>query len=56
MRKRKPVEPIKIDEASLEVKIKQPPSCYNKKQSFCKEDLCGEWFAKCKERPDDHPR
>jgi len=54
MKKRKPVDVIKVDEASKKIKIKQPPSCYNMKQPFCKKNLCGEWFMNCKEFYDDH--
>ena len=47
MAKRKPVPKIEVEEISPEIKGTQPPSCYNHKSSFCREDLCGEWFTAC---------
>jgi len=53
--KRKPVEVIKVDGKSRQVKIEQPPPCYNRKEPYCRPDLCGEWFGTCQtEEHDDH--
>lgn len=55
MAKRKPVEVIKVDGKSRQVKIEQPPPCYNRKEPYCRPDLCGEWFGTCQtEEHDDH--
>ncbi len=46
MRKRKPIEKIKVD-TSVVVKDIQTPLCYNTKELYCLQGLCGEWFATC---------
>lgn len=54
MAKRKPVPKIEVEEISSEVKSDQPPSCYNARQSFCRKDLCGDWYESCEEVAHDH--
>ena len=53
-RKRKPVDVIKIDKAASKVKTEQPPPCYSNKTEYCREDLCGRWFATCETEEQEH--
>lgn len=35
--------------------IKEPkPTCFNSKQDYCRKELCGEWFEKCKKESNDN--
>jgi len=53
MARRKPVPKIEVEE-SVDLNETQPPTCYNQKCSFCRKDLCGDWFESCEEGRDDH--
>jgi hypothetical protein len=47
MAKRKPVEAIVLDETLTAVNMVQAPVCYGTKESYCRRELCGDWFEKC---------
>jgi len=48
MAKKKKKSEIEVIEFEEIEKGEERPLCFNKKDKYCREELCGKWFKECK--------